>query len=279
MTLDFIGLPTVLIPMKMIGQEEPDISFLDESMENLAGETFNMALFDSGCTKPVCDEQWQNVFVNILSLRDVSGIIPEKSNTMSYTVYISSLVQRGDAWNEKVKQANLILVKKCHDSKLPFINNNNINPTYYVNRSNLHLNYKGTRLLANNFFINLGFWLNYHTFNNGPSKIISENYETIDPVNIDVTVNVDLDVDVDVEVDVDVDAATALKSLRLSNLNRLIVGYLNINSVRNKLEAVNEIISRNLDILTITETKIDSSFPTQQFEIDGYSTALRLDRN
>ena len=36
--------------------------------------------------------------------------------------------------------------------------------------------------------------------------------------------------------------------------------------------------SQNIDILMISETKIDSSFPKQQFVIDGYSVPLHLDR-
>ena len=37
-------------------------------------------------------------------------------------------------------------------------------------------------------------------------------------------------------------------------------------------------LHNNLDILLISETKIDSSFPTAQFQIEGYTT-YRLDRN
>ena len=37
-------------------------------------------------------------------------------------------------------------------------------------------------------------------------------------------------------------------------------------------------LHNNLDILLIPETKIDSSFPTAQFQIEGYIT-YKLDRN
>ena len=37
-------------------------------------------------------------------------------------------------------------------------------------------------------------------------------------------------------------------------------------------------VVRNLDILLITETKIDSSFPEAQFEIDGFTTPYSVDR-
>ena len=36
---------------------------------------------------------------------------------------------------------------------------------------------------------------------------------------------------------------------------------------------------RNLDTLLITETKIDSSFSEAQFEIDGFTTPYRVDKD
>ena len=39
------------------------------------------------------------------------------------------------------------------------------------------------------------------------------------------------------------------------------------------------LIVNNVDILALTETKIDSSFPNAQFRIDGCSAPFRLDRN
>ena len=53
--------------------------------------------------------------------------------------------------------------------------------------------------------------------------------------------------------------------------------YLNINSVRNKFENFKEIINGNVDIFTIAETKLDGSFPTSQFELEGYYSPFRLD--
>ena len=36
---------------------------------------------------------------------------------------------------------------------------------------------------------------------------------------------------------------------------------------------------RDIDILMVTETKLDDSLPVSQFEIDGFSTPFRLDQN
>ena len=68
-----------------------------------------------------------------------------------------------------------------------------------------------------------------------------------------------------------------LKALRLKNFNKLILAHLNINSLRNKFEFLISLIKDNRDILMISETKLDPSFPTNQFMINGFSAPFRLD--
>ena len=75
------------------------------------------------------------------------------------------------------------------------------------------------------------------------------------------------------------DPKEILKNLRLKNVNRLICAQLNINSLRNKFESLINIINNNIDILMISETKLDPSFPTGQFHIHGFSEPYRFDRN
>ena len=70
-----------------------------------------------------------------------------------------------------------------------------------------------------------------------------------------------------------------LKNIRMSNINRLVIGQWNINSIRNKFQTLKAIMSGNLDILVITESKLDESFPIVQFIMEGYSPPFRLDRN
>ena len=77
----------------------------------------------------------------------------------------------------------------------------------------------------------------------------------------------------------DSDAKSALKKLHLKNIGRLTIGYLKINSIRNKFDVLKEIVSQNLDILMVAETKIGDSFPKEQFHFEGYADPLRLDRN
>ena len=62
-------------------------------------------------------------------------------------------------------------------------------------------------------------------------------------------------------------------------MNKLIFAHLNINSIRNKFEFLAEQIKGKIDILMISETKIDESFPQGNFLIDGFSSPYRLDRD
>ena len=70
-----------------------------------------------------------------------------------------------------------------------------------------------------------------------------------------------------------------LKALRLSNVDRIIVAQINVNSIRNKFNTLIAGIQNKVDILLISETKLDETFLTRQFSIDGFTSPYRLDRN
>ena len=65
---------------------------------------------------------------------------------------------------------------------------------------------------------------------------------------------------------------------RLKNPKNVIIGDLNVNSLRNKFTAVGELIKGKIDIGLISETKIYESYPNQQLKINNYKTVQR-DRN
>ena len=68
------------------------------------------------------------------------------------------------------------------------------------------------------------------------------------------------------------------KNLRL-NVNRLICAHLIINSIRNNFNLLADIVNNNFEILIISETKLDLSFPTKQLHIHGFSEHYRFHRN
>ena len=71
---------------------------------------------------------------------------------------------------------------------------------------------------------------------------------------------------------------SCLNTLRVENINRIIFAHININSIRNKFEMLSGMVKRNIDILVISETKIDETFPVSQFMIQGFSTPYRYNR-
>ena len=79
--------------------------------------------------------------------------------------------------------------------------------------------------------------------------------------------------------DASLDPLSVIKNLRLRNVNKVIIGNININSLPNKFEQLKELAIKHIDVLVITETKLDDSFPTSQFLMKGFAEPFRLDRN
>ena len=65
--------------------------------------------------------------------------------------------------------------------------------------------------------------------------------------------------------------------LKKLNPQNIIFSYININSFRNKFDNLCDLISKNVDILSVAETNLDPSFPNSQFLIPGFHEPMRLD--
>ena len=75
------------------------------------------------------------------------------------------------------------------------------------------------------------------------------------------------------------DEITQLSKRKRSHIHNPLITHLNINSLKYKIIDLRKIISyTDIDLISITETKIDSSFPDAQFLTENYLT-FRRDRN
>ena len=72
---------------------------------------------------------------------------------------------------------------------------------------------------------------------------------------------------------------TELKKVRINNIKNVIIATLNVNSLVSKFDELKFIAQGIFDILIINETKLDASFPVNQFFLNGFSTPYRLVRN
>ena len=75
------------------------------------------------------------------------------------------------------------------------------------------------------------------------------------------------------------DSFSKIKKTRIEHINNVIIGNLNINSLPNKFDELKVLVNGMLDILIITETKLDDTFPVSQFHINEFSYRLDRDRN
>ena len=57
----------------------------------------------------------------------------------------------------------------------------------------------------------------------------------------------------------------SLKVVQIKNLNRIVLSYLNSDSLRNRFHLPAGQIKGKFDILVISETKLDGSFPAVHF--------------
>ena len=74
------------------------------------------------------------------------------------------------------------------------------------------------------------------------------------------------------------DPSLRLREMKINNINNPALAYIDVNSIRNKHADLFNIIDLNIDTLTISETKPDSSFPAAQFTVDGCREPYRKDR-
>ena len=58
-----------------------------------------------------------------------------------------------------------------------------------------------------------------------------------------------------------VSVGSVLKFYQSKYPKKLIIGHININCIRNKYEILRSMLSEVLDVLMITETRLDDSFP------------------
>ena len=68
-----------------------------------------------------------------------------------------------------------------------------------------------------------------------------------------------------------------LQEQRLNHPKNVIIGHLNINSIRNKFSSFKDLALKETDLCLLSETKIDDSFPNSQFYAEG-CRILRKDR-
>ena len=153
-------------------------------------------------------------------------------------------------------------------SNIDIVDNRNI-INKHLSRKGLHLNKSGSRCLAINVLERVKkFWKNESYV-----SIAEEDELAICSKTSNLSNN-----HIESETEKNKSQNINLKSLREENPDRPIFAQININSIRNKFQFLASQVINKIDVLLVSETKLDDSFPTAQFLLDGFSKPYRLDR-
>ena len=55
------------------------------------------------------------------------------------------------------------------------------------------------------------------------------------------------------------------------------IGQMDINSISSKFNQLKELVLKHVDVLVVCATKLDETFPSFKFHMDGFSLPYRLE--
>ena len=67
--------------------------------------------------------------------------------------------------------------------------------------------------------------------------------------------------------------------MKIRSTDKLILGNVNIYSIRNKFNSLVYVLDKNVEIFLSSEAKLDNLFPSAQFKIEGFTTPYIYERN
>ena len=170
----------------------------------------------------------------------------------------------------EMKTLNKKIEEFCKSKNLALIRHSDANQNCLAKKK-LHLHEKEISTLAISFkFFLLNKWQQNSDLGIGSDKITADHNLTNQRQNISQNVSENFDSDL-----------KKLKVFRVGNDSNPIVAYLNINSLGEKINHLREICKESpIDILCVDETKIDSSYPDAQFQINDYQfPPFKRDKN
>ena len=197
---------------------------------------------------------------------------------------MSGLTVRNDRLNDKRKNVKNLVKRKCDEEKICFVDNTNVN-VGMLNNSGLHLNERETMCLVNNFCFSLAESrycicmgtvvtkkddFNNHTIATKILKPFSSRKSTDRPLIDEFSKKGHLGNNTK-NLDSKQNFVTfpSVQAHKYKNPKNVTIGHLNVNSLRNNIVAVEKLIKNKIDVCLKLETKVDESFPNQQFKING----------
>ena len=194
----------------------------------------------------------------------------------SVKIVLSAPTIRVDKHN--ANENNIDFIKLLETNNYVLIKHPNIKENH-LDRYGLHLNYDGTRVLAKNlrqyaqkYWHDKDSLKEIFTLLNSVKKHSKQITNDLDHESnfvhsveeYDLALNIS-PIDSETPNNSLQDDMLVLKNLRVSYPNNIIIGHLNINSIRNKFEMLSLSVAQYVDILMLSKTKLDSISPQFNF--------------
>ena len=132
---------------------------------------------------------------------------------------------------------------------VPFVDHSNIDVRAHISYRGLHLKPRGSKLVAKSI-LNVPKSVRFSVVLHGYK--LATKHKTISLTTSSKT------------------AAHTINKQRLDYAKNIIIGHLNLNSLRSKGFAFKELILSKTNIFLLSETKIDESFPNPHFFAEGH---------
>ena len=104
----------------------------------------DLVILHAGTNDLRSDKEPEHIAKNIIDLA-------KEVKTEFNDVILSSIIARADKYKEKANIVNKHLKKLCSQNSLEFMDNTNILEKHHLSHDGIHLNFKGTLTLSNNF--------------------------------------------------------------------------------------------------------------------------------
>ena len=228
------------------------LHYLDVYLKNKSIDTVIIHTRINDLLTNSCRSGMDNLIYNIKNITEKCLVFGAMS------VFISGLVYTTRVDVSLLERIHVLIFDFCRKNSFIYIGNRNIRSDSLY-KDGLHLIDTGRAFLTDNFivYLNNNTFLETHT-HHPPKKILGKDFRQIAEL---FQVGAELHL---------------LQKDRKQYLNNLLIDYLNVNSVRNKIADLQTFIQNiPLDYLVLSETKLDESFPNAQFNLDGYEIIVR----
>ena len=169
----------------------------------------------------------------------VESALSVKSNTCDVT--LSEITVRNDGHQQKVAEINRHLKELCKVNNNFLIQHDKTITTRHSNGSKLHLNKRSAEIISCTFIESISNIIHWQSILHSPDNYLIDEYNA------------------------NLSSKQKFSILCKRNIDKIIVAHLNTNSLRNKFSGLWGQISGNIDILLVSKTKLDESFPLGQF--------------